>query len=451
MTTLLRGRILTFHGDPAETEDNHRYIEDGAILVENGIIVEIGDYSELADSALPVIDHRPHLIMPGLIDPHIHFPQVQVIASWGKQLLDWLNGYVFPEETRFADPVHAARMAEIFLDLLIAHGTTTACAFASVHPGSVDALFAASEARGMRMIAGKVMMDRNAPDGLRDTPERGYDETKALIARWHGKARLQYAITPRFAITSTAEQMKAAGALASEHPDLHIQTHLSENLAEVEYTLSLYPSARDYLDVYEAHGLLGPRSLMGHAIHLRPREIARMAETGTRAVFCPTSNLFLGSGLFDAEGLRNAGVVSGVATDVGGGTHYSQLQTLNEAYKVLQLRGQALHPLSAFHWATRGNALALGLADRIGSLSVGAEADLVVLDSRGTPAMALRAERIESLSEELFLLQILGDDRAIAQTYVAGMPMKRVQTPPAAPRSQTRDFAPRSLLFIDEI
>ena len=366
-------------------------------------------------------------------------------------MLDWLNGYEFPGETRFADRAHAARMAEMFLDLLLAHGTTTACAFASVHPGSVDALFAASEARGMRMIAGKVMMDRNAPDGLRDTPERSYDETKALIARWHGKARIQYASTPRFAITSTAEQMKAASALASEHPDLHIQTHLSENLSEVEYTLSLYPSARDYLDVYEAHGLLGPRSLMGHAIHLRPREIAHMAETGTRAVFCPTSNLFLGSGLFDAEGLRKAGVVSGIATDVGGGTHYSQLQTLNEAYKVLQLRGQALHPLSAFHWATRGNALALGLADRIGSLSIGAEADLVVLDSRATPAMALRAERIENLSEELFLLQILGDDRAIAQTYVAGMPMKRAQAPAAASRSQTRDLAPRSLLFIDEI
>jgi guanine deaminase len=432
MKILLRGRILTFHADPVETDDNHRYIEDGALVVDGGIIVGVGDYSELADPALPVIDHRPHLMMPGFIDPHIHFPQVQVIASWGKQLLDWLNGYVFPEETRFADPAHAARMAEMFLDLLLAHGTTTACAFASVHPGSVDALFSASEARGMRMIAGKVMMDRNAPDGLRDTPQRSYDETKALIARWGGKGRLQYAITPRFAITSTPEQMEAARALASEHLDLHIQTHLSENLAEIEYTLSLYPKVRDYLDVYETYGLLGPKSLMGHAIHLRPREIARMAETGTRAVFCPTSNLFLGSGLFDAEGLRRAGVISAVATDVGAGTHYSQLQTLNEAYKVLQLRGQALHPLAAFHWATRGNARALGLADRIGSLEISAEADLVVLNSRATPAMALRAERIESIAEELFLLQILGDDRAVVETYVAGAPMKRKETPAAA-------------------
>jgi guanine deaminase len=451
MKTLLRGRILTFHADPAETDDNHRYIEDGAILVENGIIAGIGAYSELADPALPEIDHRPHLIMPGFIDPHIHFPQVQVIASWGKQLLDWLNRYTFPEETRFADPAHAARMAEMFLDLLLAHGTTTACAFASVHPRSVDALFAASEARAMRMIAGKVMMDRNAPDGLRDTPERAYDETKALIARWSGKGRLQYAITPRFAITSTPQQMEAAGVLASEHPDLHIQSHLSENLAEIDYTLSLYPSARDYLDVYETYGLLGPHSLMGHAIHLRPREIARMSETGTRAIFCPTSNLFLGSGLFDAEGLRKAGVVSGVATDVGGGTHYSLLQTLNEGYKVLQLRGQALHPLAAFHWATRGNALALGLADRIGSLTIGAEADLVVLDSRATPAMALRAERIESLSEELFLLQILGDDRAVAQTYVAGAPMKRTEARVAPLRTQTLDPPPKIPQFVDGV
>ena len=318
-------------------------------------------------------------------------------------------------------------MAAAFLDQLLVHGTTTACAFASVHPESVDALFAASQARGMMMIAGKVMMDRNAPDAVRDTAQRSYDESKDLIARWHGKGRLRYAITPRFAITSTPEQMTSAGALAAEHPDIHIQTHLSENLAEIDTTLSLYPKARDYLDVYETYGLLGPLSLMGHAVHLRPREIARMAETGARAVFCPTSNLFLGSGLFDAAGLREAGVVSAVATDVGGGTSYSQLQTLNEGYKVLQLRGQKLHPLSAFHWATRGNALALGVADRIGSLQAGADADLVVLDARATPAMALRAERIESLAEELFLLQILGDDRAVVETYVAGRPMKTVR------------------------
>ena len=430
MKTLLRGRLLSFHADPAERQDNHRYIEDGALVVVDGRIAAVGSYSDLAEPGMVEIDHRPHLILPGFIDPHIHFPQTQVIASWGVQLLDWLNRYTFPAEARYADPAHAEPMASAFLDLLLAHGTTTACAFASVHPGSVDALFGAAQARGMMMLGGKVMMDRNAPDYLRDTPQSGYDDSKRLIARWHGQDRLRYAISPRFAITSTPEQLEAAGALAREHPELPIQTHLSENHAEIELTLSLYPRARDYLDVYETYGLVRSNTLLGHAIHLNAREIARMAETGARAVFCPTSNLFLGSGLFDADGLRQAGVVTAVATDVGGGTSYSQLQTLNEAYKVLQMRGQRLHPFAAFHWITRGNALALGLADRIGSLQVGGDADLVVLDARATPAMALRAERIESLAEELFLLQILGDDRAVAQTYVAGKAMKRAAASP---------------------
>ncbi|HRO16398.1 MAG TPA: guanine deaminase, partial [Paracoccus sp. (in: a-proteobacteria)] len=365
MKTLLRGRVLSFHADPHETADNHRYLEDGAILIEDGRIAAVGDYADLRADGVAEIDHRPHLILPGFIDPHIHFPQVQVIASWGAQLLDWLNTYTFPEEARFSDPDHAQRMAGAFLDLLTAHGTTTACAFCSVHPESADALFSAARARDMALIAGKVMMDRNAIPAVQDTAQRGYDESKALIGRWHGQGRLAYAITPRFAITSTPEQLQAAGALAAEHPDLHIQTHLSENRDEIAFTLSLYPQARDYLDIYDHYGLLGPRSLMGHAIHLGDREIARMSETGTRAVFCPTSNLFLGSGLFDADGLRAAGVVSGVATDVGGGSSYSMLTTLNEGYKVLQLRGQNLHPLAAFHWATRGNARALGMADRV--------------------------------------------------------------------------------------
>lgn len=423
--SLLRGRILTFHADPTESEDNHRYIEDGAVLVDNGVIVAVGDYAGLRAEGVAEVDHRPNLILPGFIDPHIHFPQVQVIASWGTQLLDWLNRYTFPEESRYSDIDHAERMAGAFLDQLVAYGTTTACAFASAHAASAEALFSAAAERDMALIAGKVMMDRNAPEGARDTAQSGYDESKALIARWHGKGRLRYAITPRFAITSSPEQLKLAGALAGEHPDLHVQTHLSENHAEIAYTLALYPGARDYLDVYEDVGLLGPRTLMGHCLHLEPREIARMAETGTRAIFCPTSNLFLGSGLFDAEGLRAAGVVSGVATDVGGGTSYSLLQTLNEGYKVLQLRGQNMHPLAAFHWATRGNAIALGLEERIGTIAPGRDADLVVLDARATPAMRLRAERIETLAEELFLLQILGDDRAVAQTYIAGRPMKR--------------------------
>ncbi|WP_288948773.1 guanine deaminase [uncultured Paracoccus sp.] len=423
MRKLIRGRTLSFHADPVEVENAFTYHEDGAVIVEDGKIAAVGDYADLRQPDLPETDHRPHLILPGFIDTHIHFPQVQVIASWGAQLLDWLNTYTFPEESRFAQQGHAPAMAERFLDLLLAHGTTTAVAFCSVHPQSAEALFSAAEARNMAMIAGKVMMDRNAPEAVLDTPQQGYDDSKALIAKWHGRGRLRYAITPRFAITSTPEQMQMAGQLVREHPDCHVQTHLSENRDEIAFTLSLYPQARDYLDIYETYGLLSDKLLLGHSIHLEPREIARMAETGSRAVFCPTSNLFLGSGLFDEAGLRAAGVVSGIATDVGGGTSYSMLQTLNEGYKILQMRGQKLHPFAAFHWVTRGNALALGMADRIGTLDTGSDADLVVLDSRATPAMALRMDRAGTLAEELFILQILGDDRSIAQTYVAGEPM----------------------------
>lgn len=426
MPKLIRGRVLGFHADPALTDDNHRYLEDGAILVQDGRILAVDEYGRLARPDVAVIDHRPHLILPGFIDPHIHFPQVQVIASWGTQLLDWLQTYTFPEEARFDDRDHAARMAGAFLDLLTAHGTTSAVAFCSVHPQSAEALFTAAQARDMALIAGKVMMDRNAIPALHDTARQGYDDSKRLLQAWHGRGRLRYAITPRFAITSTPEQLEAAGALAREHPDCHIQTHMSENRDEIALTLQLFPWARDYLDVYERYGLLSERLLLGHCLHLHEREIARMAETGSRAIFCPTSNLFLGSGLFDAAGLRRAGIITGIATDVGGGTSYSMLQTLAEGYKVLQLRGQNLHPLEAFHWATRGNAHALGMADRIGTLAVGSDADLVVLNCRATPAMALRAERVTSLAEELFLLQIMGDDRAVAQTYVAGRPCKPV-------------------------
>jgi len=425
---LLRGRLLTFHAEPQGPDDTgaYSYIEDGALVIGGGVIRAAGTYAAMTAQApdMPVTDHRPHLMMAGFIDPHIHFPQGQVIASWGAQLLDWLNTYTFPEETRFADPDHAARMATLFLDQLTDHGTTTVAAYASVHLTSAEALFAAAARRDMRIIAGKVMMDRNAPEGLRDTALTGYDESKALIGRWHGKGRALYAITPRFAITSTPGQLEVAGALVIEQPGCYLQTHLSENHDEIAYTASLYPDSPDYLGVYERYGLLSPRALMGHCLHLSPREIGVMAETGARPVFCPTSNLFLGSGLFDDAGLRAAGLVNAIATDVGGGTSYSMLQTLHEGYKVLQLQGQNLHPLRAFHWITRGNAIALGLEDRIGTLAEGSEADIVVLDARATDAMALRMARAETLSEELFILQIMGDDRAVVQTYVAGEPQK---------------------------
>jgi guanine deaminase len=276
----------------------------------------------------------------------------------------------------------------------------------------------------MRMIGGKVMMDRNAPDSVLDTPQSGYDDSKALIETWHGKGRNLYAITPRFAITSTPEQLEATGQLVKDYPDCHIQTHLSENMDEIAFTKSLYPDAKDYLGIYEDYGLLSEKMLLGHCIHLEPREIEVLADTDAKPVFCPTSNLFLGSGLFDDAGLREKGITNAIATDIGGGTSYSMLQTLNEGYKILQLRGQKLDPLRAFYWITKGNAEALALQSQIGTLEAGSEADIVVLNSASTPAMALRMQKAEKLIEELFILQIMGDDRAIAETYVAGVPQK---------------------------
>ena len=372
------------------------------------------------------IDHRPHLIAPGFIDTHLHFPQMQVMASYAANLLEWLNTYTFPEECRFVETAHAERIASRFFDEMIRHGTTTAAAYCSVHKASADAFFAEALRRDMRMIAGKLMMDRNAPQGLLDTPEMGYDETRAVIRDWHGKGRNHVAITPRFAITSTPEQMDVARSLVREFPDLHVQTHLSENRDEITFTCELYPEAIDYTDVYARYGLLGPKSLFGHCIHLSEREADVMSETGSVAVFCPTSNLFLGSGLFPLRALnrREKPVRTSVASDIGGGTSYSMLKTLDEAYKILQLQGERLNPFDSFFMMTRGNAEALSLVDKIGTLEAGTDADFIVLDMAATPAMALRAEVVNSLSDELFLLQTMGDDRSIVETYVAGKPAK---------------------------
>ncbi|KXF79084.1 guanine deaminase [Paramesorhizobium deserti] len=427
---LIRGRVLTFVDEPRDIADtaSYRYFEDGALLVEDGRIMAMGDYADVARAAsadVAVADHRPHLIVPGLIDAHIHFPQMQAVASYAAQLLEWLNTYTFVEEQKFADEQHAEFVAERFMDELLRHGTTTVAAYCSVHPQSVDAFFRAARHRNMCVIGGKVMMDRNAPPALCDTPQSGYDDTNALIARWQGRGRLHYAITPRFAITSTPEQMEMSAALVREHPDCYIQTHLSENREEIALTRSLYPDAPDYTGIYEHYGLLGRKTLLGHCIHLSEREVKIIAETGSVAVFCPTSNLFLGSGLFDREKLKSNRVRIAVATDIGGGTSFSMLKTMDEAYKILQLRGQRLSPLHSFYMMTLGNARALSLESRIGTLEPGTEADVAILDSRATPAMRMRMETASALAEELFLLQTMGDDRAVAEVYVAGKPMKK--------------------------
>lgn len=426
---LVRGRILTFKAEPGGPEDEtaYAYHEDGALLVRDGQIAVAGEYRRVAPQAgngTAVDDFSGKLILPGFIDPHIHSAQMQVIGSWGAQLLDWLNNYTFVEEQKFADPDHSARIAAEFFNELIRFGTTTAVTYCSVHAASAEAFFAEAERRNLRMIGGKVMMDRNAPEGLRDTAQSGYDETRALIERWHGRGRGLYAISPRFAITSTPGQLEAAGALVAEFPDCHMQTHLAENHEEIALSHDLYPDAPDYTGIYERYGLLGKKSLFGHCIHLSERERSALAESGSVAVFCPTSNLFLGSGLFDREGLKRAGVRIAIATDVGGGTSYSMLKTLDEGYKVLQLNGQQLNPLASFYMMTLGNAKALSLEDRIGTLETGTEADMVVLDSRATPAMRLRMETVTSLAQELFVLQTMGDDRAVAETYIAGSAQK---------------------------
>jgi len=424
-TRLLRGRTLSFVSRPQARDDHASYIyeEDGALLIEDGKISAAGAYADIKRSAsegTEIIDHRPLLLMAGFIDPHIHFPQMQVTASYAANLLDWLNTYTFVEEQRFADADHCSRFAQLFFDELLRQGTTTAAAYCSVHKSSADAYFAEATRRNLLMIGGKVMMDRNAPEPLTDTAQSGYDDTKAVIESWHGKGRNHVAITPRFAITSTAAQLDAAGTLAREYPDLLIQTHLSENDAEIAYTLELYPDAKDYTDVYARHGLLSDKALLGHAIHLSDREMAVIAEAGAVAVHCPTSNLFLGSGLFDLKRIKQHGVRTAIATDIGGGSSYSLLRTLDEAYKIQQLRGHRLPPLENFWQATRGNAEALGLVERIGTLEAGSDADIIALDSSATPAMQIRRETISTLEEELFLLQTLGDDRTVRQVYVAG-------------------------------
>jgi guanine deaminase len=426
---IIRGRVLSFSEDPAVSGSRaYSLIDDGAVLVVGGLIEAVGAARDILARTPPgaiIDDHSGLLIMPGFIDAHVHYPQTQVIGSYGAQLLDWLYNYTFVEEQKFADPAHCARVAEFFLDELFRSGTTTAMVYCTVHPQSVDAFFSAAEERGARMIAGKVMMDRDAPEGLMDTAQRSYDESKALIERWHGRGRLDYAITPRFALTSTQAQLDAAGALAREFPDCYLQTHANENKAEIARVAALFPEAQSYVDVYAQTGLLGPRSVLGHCIHLQDSEVAQLAESRSVAAFCPTSNLFLGSGLFDQARLTRAGVRIALATDVGGGTSYSMLRTAAEGYKVLQLNGQSWPALEAFYRMTLGNARALSLDDRVGSIEVGKEADLIALDLQATPALAHRMETTGgNLEVELFALLTLGDDRAVRETYVAGEPRK---------------------------
>lgn len=418
-----RASLLHFHADPAFVEDAHRWHEDGLLVIEDGRVRACGDYAQLVTALPPgaqVQDYRGKLIVPGFIDTHVHYPQTDMIASPAPGLLPWLETYTFPTERRFGDPEHAGQAAEFFLDELLRCGTTTAMVYCTVHPESVDAFFGAAEKRNLRMAAGKVLMDRHCPDFLCDTAEGGARDTEDLIRKWHQRGRAMYAITPRFAPTSTEAQLALTGELAQAYPDTFIQTHVSENGDECAWVKSLYPQARSYLDVYDRYGLMRPRAMYGHCIWLDDDDFARMAATGAAAAVCPTSNLFLGSGLFDFARADQHRVALALATDVGGGTAFSMLQTMNEAYKVARLKGSYLPALRMFYLATLGAARSMRLEGTIGSFAAGAEGDFIVLDPRATPLLARRSGHCDSLEELLFALALLGDDRAVAATYAAG-------------------------------
>ncbi|MFQ5438438.1 MAG: guanine deaminase [Paracoccaceae bacterium] len=425
--TLLLGQTLGFRGDPfvLDPTEAARYERRGAVLVRNGLIEDVGcaDTLRALHPDAELRDYRDALISAGFVDAHVHYPQTGIIASWGKQLIDWLNTYTFPEEMRFADADVARRAAKTYFDLALANGTTSMASFCTIHSASVDAFFAEAERRGMRVAGGRTCMDRNAPEGLRDSAKAAYDESRALLGKWHGKGRLVYAVTPRFSPTSSPEQLEALGALWAEHPGCLMQTHLSEQRSEIDWVRDLYPTARDYLDTYERSGLIGPGAMFGHAIHLEAREKMRLLESGAALVHCPTSNTFIGSGLFDMAGLKAAGHRVGLASDTGGGSSFSMLRTMGAAYEIGQLRGGALHPAQLWWLATTGSAQAMRMEDEIGNLAPGMEADLVVLDLASTPVIAQRAGRAETFWEALFPTIMMGDDRAVRDVWIRGKPV----------------------------
>ncbi len=419
----VRADYLHFLDDPDTQDKAWEYIEDGLLLLNQGKVVELDSCNNRLVNLpgdIKLFDYSGKLIVPGFIDTHTHYPQSEMIASYGAQLLEWLEKYTFPTEAKFGDRAFADNIAEFYCDELLRNGTTTSGVFATIHPESVDAIFCAAQKRDMRLISGKVMMDRNAPDFSCDTVESSYRQSVELIKRWHGNGRSLYGVTPRFAPTSSEAQLEAAGQLLKEFPGLYLQSHVAENHDEVAWVKKLFPERRSYLDVYDHYGLLGERSVYAHCIHLDKTDRERMADSGAAMAFCPTSNLFLGSGLFDLEEAGRNNVRVGIATDVGGGTSFSMLQTLNEAYKVSQMAGQTLSPMKAFYLATLGGAKSIYLEHILGNFKPGKEADFVVLDLAATPLMQRRMAQSDSISDSMFALLMLGDDRSVHATHVMG-------------------------------
>lgn len=418
-----RARIVDFIDDPLVNDPAWRYFEDGLLIVDQGKVQRCGDYQSLQASLsaeVEIIDYRGYLIMPGFIDSHVHYPQTDIIASHGAQLLDWLERYTFPTENKFSDIAIAQDSADFFIQQLLRNGTTTAMVFATIHTQSVDAIFQAAEQQQMCLISGKVMMDRNAPHYLCDDVQSSYDDSLALIKKWHHCDRLHYAVTPRFAPTSSEDQLRVAQQLVNEVPDVYLQSHVAENLGEVQWVKSLFPWSRSYLDVYDHFGLLGDRSVYAHCIHLDDADRACMAHSGATVSFCPTSNLFLGSGLFDMQSAVEHKLPVSIGSDVGGGTSFSLLQTLNEAYKVCQMSGYNLSPMQAYYLLTLGAARALYLEQSLGNFDQGKDADFVVIDLNATPLMQRRMSHAENLEDELFALMMMGDDRNILATHILG-------------------------------
>ncbi|CAI0930996.1 Guanine deaminase [Serratia fonticola] len=408
---------------PEEIEGHLRFIKDGLLIIRDGRVEWFGNWEEghhqIPDS-IRVRDYSGKMIVPGFVDTHIHYPQCEMVGAYGEQLLDWLNKHTFPAEKRYNDLEYAREMSAFFIKQLLRNGTTTALVFGTIHPESVEALFESARHINMRMIAGKVMMDRNAPDYLLDTAESSYSQTKALIERWHNNGRLLYAITPRFAPTSSPEQLEMVQRLRQEYPDVYLHTHLSENKDEVAWVKALYPEHKNYLDVYHHYGMTGRKSVFAHCVHLEDAEWDCLHQTQSSIAFCPTSNLYLGSGLFNLPNAWRKKVRVGMGTDIGAGTTFNMLQTLNEAYKIMQLQGYRLSAYEAFYLATLGGADALGLADTIGNFNLGKEADFVVLEPTATPLQQLRYDNSKTLMDKLFVMMTLGDDRSIYRTYVDG-------------------------------
>ena len=425
-TTAIRGRFLDIQNTVAQARDIYdqvRYVEDGLLISQNGKIEYFGSWQagqHLVTADMHFEHYPQHLIVPGFIDTHIHFPQTEMIGAYGEQLLEWLNRYTFPTELKFQDASYAREMAQFFIQELLKNGTTTALVFATVHPESVEALFEAATAQNMRMIAGKVWMDRHAPNALCDTAQSAYDDSKALIEKWHGRGRNLYAITPRFAPTSSSEQLAKAGQLKAEYPDVYVHTHLSENKNEIAWVKELFPEQEGYLDVYHHFGLTGSKSVFAHCLHLEENEWQCMHDTDSAIAFCPTSNLFLGSGLFPLKTAWEKQVKVGLGTDIGAGTSFSPLQTLNEAYKVQQLQGNRLSAFEALYHATLGSAKALSLEHHLGNFNLGKEADFVVLDLNATALQRLRQSHAQNIEDAFFALMTMGDDRNVAATYVFG-------------------------------